>query len=120
MRSALAALLAFWYQVTPAVVCDLEVDQHSLYVVTIDGQGYKNKRYLTWDDAVKLRDVLIASGSCQPNKKIVRTCSVTEFESGKFAVLRDGTVFDARARDTSHASAVRLLGALKRKRICLD
>jgi len=45
--------------------CDITVDPRmSVYMVVIAGAPYQDKRYLTWDDALKLRDVLVSVGAC--------------------------------------------------------
>ena len=42
----------------PGDVCDIAVDPRmSVYVVLVGNAPYQNKRYVTWDDALKLREI---------------------------------------------------------------
>ena len=98
MKKSLLALVVLGCAAGPAqaAVCDIEVDpSFPLYMVTVDGQAFKNKRYVDPSDALALRDVLVSSGVCQRTKKLKR-CSVRE-SSGQYVVYRGNVHFDPMA-----------------------
>jgi hypothetical protein len=80
-----------------AAVCDIEVDpSFPLYMVTVDGQAFKNKRYVDPSDALGLRDVLVESGMCIRSTRL-RPCSVRKAKGGKYVVYRGKVNFDPMA-----------------------
>ncbi|MDX1432639.1 MAG: hypothetical protein R3286_09340 [Gammaproteobacteria bacterium] len=100
-----------------AATCDIEVDARSLYSVTVDGQPFKDKRYLTYDDALGLRDVLVSSGVCkraQPSRK----CSVRKEGAGIYKLTRGGTEFDRHAVYSSYETAFAEARKLADRQVC--
>ena len=76
-----------------APTCDIDVEsRYGLYLVTVDGEAYKGKMYVTHDDAVRLRDVLIHSGHCLRARQLKR-CAVRIVSKGKFKIQRGGADF---------------------------
>ena len=99
----------------PEDLCDIRVDTRmNVYMVMADGKPYKNKRYLTWDDAVKLRDFLASAGVCERTAP-ARACTLKLLTAGDYAVIRDGVSFDPytklRTLDAAHKYAAQLVKA---------
>ena len=118
--SALCLLGAFSVQAAepPAAICDIEIDNHALYVVTVDGAAFKDKHYLTYDDAVQLRDVLVGTGMCT-RATTLRQCSVEPLGSGKYQVTRDGVKFHSKAAYATYQDAQKLAKDLERVDLCV-
>ncbi|MFT5176566.1 MAG: hypothetical protein ACI8W7_004762 [Gammaproteobacteria bacterium] len=94
-------------------LCDIKVDTRmNLYMVMADGEPFKGKRYLTWDDAVRLRDFLITDGVCA-RAAPAKHCTVKLLIAGDYAVMRDGVSFDPftklRTLDAAHKYAATLV-----------
>lgn len=116
-RVAVCLMLGLWAvnsqaKGAPEDLCDIKVDPRmSLYMVMADGQPYKNKRYLTWDDALRLRDVLVSAGVCVRAAPAKR-CEVKLLTAGDYIVMRDGVSFDPytklRTLDAAHKYAAKL------------
>ena len=116
-RAVLCGLLCLWAvdgfaDGAPDDLCDIQVDTRmSLYMVMADGQPYRDKRYLTWDDALKLRDFLVADGVCE-RAAPAKDCEVKLLTAGDYAVIRDGVSFDPyvklRTLDAAHEYAATL------------
>ena len=103
-----------------AATCELQVDeQMGVYIIALDGAPFKNKRYLTYQDAVKLRDVLISSGTCRHPKNL-RKCGVVELGVGKYAITWGGMTFDKYTSYASREMASRDIVKLTKKRICVS
>jgi hypothetical protein len=113
----LCAILSLFSGSAPAAsaaqsLCDIEVDPRmNLYKVMANGKPFKGKRYLTWDDALLLRNVLVTSGVC---KRVApaKFCEVQLLTAGAYAVMRDGVNFDPieklRTLGAAHKYAKRL------------
>lgn len=116
-RLALYSLLGLWAvdslaDGAPEDLCDIQVDTRmNLYMVMADGEPYKEKRYLTWDDAVLLRDFLVSAGVCE-RAAPAKACKVKLLTAGDYAVIRDGVSFDPytklRTLDAAHKYAAKL------------
>ena len=109
MRKLLTALgllatSAMFAEQAMAATCDIEVDARALYAVTVDGHPFKDKHYLTYDDALALRDVLVSSGVCK-RAKVSRKCDVRKEGAGIFKITRDGREFDRHSVYTSYENA---------------
>ena len=103
---------------TPADDCDVVLDSRmSVYVVTVAGQPFRDKRYLTFDDAAKLRDVLVSAGNCgKPAPP--RRCEVKLLAAGDYAVIRDGVNFDPYAKLRTLKQAKRHARSMVRHKLC--
>ena len=102
----------------PDEQCDVVLDSRlSVYVVTVAGEPYRNKRYLTSDDAVKLRDVLIAAGACE-RAAPARHCEVKLLAAGDYAIMRDGVNFDPYARLRTLKQANHYAKRLTKMKLC--
>jgi hypothetical protein len=101
-----------------AVDCDVQVDSRSLYTVTLDGRPYKNKRYVSYDDALMLRDVLVATGACRLADPVHR-CEVREEGAGGFKVIRGGSVFVGFSSHASYEAAYAEARKLAEKHLCV-
>lgn len=102
----------------PVELCDVELDPRmSVYMVTVAGQPYRNKRYLTFDDAVKLRDFLKVDGACE-KLAAPRECKLKTLGSGDYAVMRDGVNFDPYVKLTSLKQARRHARSLEQFKLC--
>ncbi len=102
----------------PDELCDVVLDTRlSVYIVTVAGEPYRNKRYLTIEDAVKLRDVLISSGACD---KLAppRRCEVKMRAAGDYAIMRDGVNFDPYATLRTLKQANRYARRLAKNKVC--
>lgn len=100
-----------------AATCDVEVDEHSLFTVTVDGRPFKDKRFVTYDDAVRLRDVLVYSGACRRQSELAR-CEVRDAGAGLFKVVRGGREFDVHSRHASYERAYADAKRLERLHLC--
>jgi len=102
----------------PEDECDITVDTRmSVYMVVIGGSPYQDKRYLTWDDALKLRDVLVAAGACvRPAGP--KPCKLELIAAGNYAVVRDGVNFDPYAKLRTREAARTYARSLEREKLC--
>ena len=119
MKHSLLALVVLGCAAGPAqaAVCDIEVDPNfPLYMVTVDGKAFKNKRYVDPTDALALRDVLVSTGVCQRTKKL-RRCSVRE-NSGQYVVFRGNVNFDPMAVFKKPERAKRHARKLAKDHLC--
>ena len=122
-RVALSLLLLagpapVWADAVPDDVCDIAVDTRmSVYVVLVGNAPYQDKRYLTWDDALKLRDVLVSAGACNRASK-PKPCRVKLLAAGSYAVLRDGVNFDPYAKLRTEKAARAYAGKLAKVKLC--
>jgi hypothetical protein len=102
----------------PDEVCDVELDSRmSVYMVTVAGEPYRGKRYLTFDDAVKLRDVLKGAGACD-RLAAPRACKVKLLAAGDYAIMRDGVNFDPYAKLRTLKQARRYARSMVRMKLC--
>lgn len=102
----------------PEGECDIELDSRmSLYKVMVGREPFQNKRYLTWDDAVGLRDVLVSAGACE-RAAGPRPCKVERLTAGNYAVLRDGVNFDPHAILRTLDAARAYARSLESVRLC--
>ena len=126
MRCVLAAGLAALVMVCgparadgmPDEVCGVELDSRlSVYMVTVAGKPYRNKRYLTFGDAIKLRDVLRTDGAC--NKLAApRPCELQLQAAGHYVIIRDGVNFDPYSTLRTLKQARSAARRLERSRLC--
>jgi hypothetical protein len=101
-----------------ANLCDIQVDPRmSLYVVIAGGKPYKEKRYLTWDDALRLRDFLVSAGECK-RAAPAKPCKVELLTAGAYAVMRDGVSFDPYAKLRTLEAAHKYAAKLAKVRLC--
>ena len=99
-------------------VCDITVDPRmSVYMVVIGGAPYQDKRYLTWDDALRLRDVLVSAGACS-RAAGPKPCKLELIAAGNYAVVRDGVNFDPYAKLRTREAARRYARDLEREKLC--
>jgi len=102
----------------PEGECDIELDPHmSVYKVLVGSEPFQNKRYLTWDDAVGLRDVLVSSGACA-RAAGPKPCKVELLTAGNYAVLRDGVNFDPHANLRTLDAARAYARSLEKVSLC--
>jgi hypothetical protein len=102
----------------PEGECDIELDPRmSLYKVMVGSEPFRDKRYLTWDDAVGLRDVLVSSGACA-RAAGPRPCKVELLTAGNYAVLRDGVNFDPHAELRTLDAARAYARSLEKVSLC--
>ena len=92
-----------------------EIYQHE--IVTVDGQPFRNKHYLTYDDAVSLRDVLVSTGMCRQSQNL-RRCAVRSAGGGLFAVHRGGVNFHAKVSFATYEAALEQVKALVSAKLC--
>ena len=119
MALCLLGALALPMGEAQAATCELQVDaQMGMYIIALDGAPFKDKRYLTYQDALKLRDVLIGSGTCRHPKNL-RKCGVVELGVGKFAITWGGVNFDKYTSYKSREHAGKDLRKLAKKKICV-
>ncbi len=98
--------------------CDIQVDvRMSVYMVMVAGAPYREKRYLTWDDALKLRDVLVSAGACERASK-PKPCTLEIRAAGEYVVLRDGVNFDPYTKLRTLAAAQKYARTLERAKLC--
>ena len=103
---------------SPEDLCDIQVDPRmSLYMVMAGGQPYKEKRYLTWDDALRLRDFLVSVGECE-RAAPAKVCEVKLLTAGAYAVMRDGVSFDPYTKLRTLKAAHRYAAKLAKVRLC--
>lgn len=100
-----------------AAVCDVELDEHSLYTMTVDGRPFEDKRFLDYEDAVRLREVLVSSEVCR-RRAAPPKCEIREARAGVFAVIRGGREFDVRTRHASRERAYAEARRLEALRLC--
>ncbi len=82
----------------PPEECDVQVDTRlKVYTVMVGSEVFQDKRYLTWDDALNLRDVLVSAGACS-RAAPPKPCKLTVNGSGTYEVFRDGVNFDPYAK----------------------
>jgi len=122
MKNAVIALLAVAGPLVgtsaPAAICDIEVDpSFPLYMVTVDGEAFKKKRYADPDDALRLRDYLVESGLCVRPAKLVK-CSVRQSAAGKYVVFRGDVHYDPMAQFSSDDRARRLARKMAQTHLC--
>jgi hypothetical protein len=102
----------------PEAVCDILLDTRmSVYKVMVGEQPFQNKRYLTWDDAIKLRDVLVSSGACA-RAAGPRPCTLKIIAAGNYAVVRDGVNFDPYASLRTIEAAREYASSLEKAQLC--
>jgi len=102
----------------PEAVCDIRMDTRmSVYMVMVGEQPFQDKRYLTWDDAVKLQAVLVSAGSCARAAR-PRPCKVELIAAGNYAVVRDGVNFDPYAKLRTMEAAVKYGRSLEKAKLC--
>ena len=102
----------------PEDVCDITVDTRmSVYMVVVGGAPYRDKRYLTWDDALRLRDVLVAAGACD-RAAPAKPCKLELVTAGAYAVVRDGVNFDPYAKLRTREAAREYARGLERAKLC--
>jgi hypothetical protein len=102
----------------PEGECDIELDPHmSVYKVLVGSEPFQNKRYLTWDDAVGLRDVLVSAGACA-RAAGPKPCKVELLTAGNYAVLRDGVNFDPHANLRTMDAARAYARSLEKVSLC--
>jgi hypothetical protein len=98
--------------------CDIVVDPRmSVYVVLVGGVPYREKRYLTWDDALRLRDVLVSAGTCG-RAAGPKPCKLELIAAGNYAVVRDGINFDPYANLRTRKAARDYARHLERAKLC--
>lgn len=98
--------------------CDIALDPRlSVYRVLVAGEPFRDKGYLTWDDAIALRDVLVSAGACvraaQP-----KPCRLELVAAGNYAVVRDGVNFDPYAKLRTLDAARDYARTLVEARLC--
>ena len=99
-------------------VCDIAVDTRmSVYMVMVGGEPYRDKRYLTWDDALKLRDVLVSAGACE-RAAPAKPCKLELLAAGAYAVVRDGVNFDPYAQLRTKKAAREYARKLEKVKLC--
>lgn len=102
----------------PEGECDIELDPRmSVYKVMVGSEPFQDKRYLTWDDAVGLRDVLVSSGACA-RAAGPRPCKVELITAGNYAVVRDGVNFDPYAKLRTLDAARAYARSLEKVSLC--
>ena len=102
----------------PEEVCDIRMDPRmSVYMVMVGDQPFRDKRYLTWDDAVKLQTVLVSAGACA-RAAGPRPCKVELITAGNYAVVRDGVNFDPYSKLRTIEAAVKYGRSLEKARLC--
>ncbi len=98
--------------------CDIQVDPRlSVYVVTVGQDAFQDKRYLTWDDALRLRDVLVSAGACE-RAAPPKPCKLERNGSDSYAVVRDGVNFDPRMKLGTLDEARRYARQLEKEKLC--
>lgn len=98
--------------------CDIQVDARmAVYMVIVGGQPYRDKRYLTWDDALKLRDVLVSAGACE-RAAGPKPCKLELAAAGDYAVVRDGINFDRYAKLRTLDAARDYARKLEQAKLC--
>ena len=103
---------------SPAAVCDLDIDLvYNLYVVSVDGEPFKGKRYIAYEDVLLLRDVLVETGECALAPPGLR-CELVDNHDGTFAVHRGGVNFTGPATFTSEAAASKFAAELLADQVC--
>lgn len=103
----------------PEGLCDIRVDTRmSVYMVMVGETVFQDKRYLTWDDAMLLRDVLVSSGTCDTVAP-PRKCDVKLVAAGNYAVMRDGVDFDRHANLRTLEAAQAYAKKLVKFKLCL-
>jgi hypothetical protein len=115
---SLISLNAFAAGKKAVKLCDIKVDPRmSLYMVMTGDKPYKEKRYLTWDDALRLRDFLVSAGECK-RAAPAKSCKVELLTAGAYAVMRDGVSFDPYAKLRTLEAAHRFAAQLAKVRLC--
>ncbi len=100
-------------------VCDIQVDkQLSVYQVLVGEEVYRGKGYLTYQDALALRAVLLSSGICE---KIAapKSCVIKTLAAFDFAVFREGMNFDRYAKLRTLEQARDYAQALVKTKLCV-
>ena len=102
----------------PESVCDIRMNARmSVYTVVVDDEPWQGKSYLTWDDAVKLRDVLVSAGACE-RAAGPRPYKLELIAAGNYAILRDGVNFDPYAKLRTMEAARKYAGNLEKAKLC--
>ncbi len=100
-------------------ICDIRVDQRmSVYQVMVDDKAYKGKGYLTYEDALSLRNVLRSSGICK-RLAAPKNCKIKTLAAFDFGIFRDGVNFDRYARLRTLKQARDYIRALIKNKLCL-
>ena len=100
-------------------VCGIQVDKRmSVYKVMVEGAAYRGKGYLTYQDALALREVLLSTGTC---KKVPapKRCEIKTLAAFDFAIFRDGENFDRYAKLRTLKQARAYAKALVNKKLCV-
>ena len=98
--------------------CDIQVDvRMHVYMVMVAGEPYRDKRYLTWDDALKLREVLVSAGACE-RASAPKPCKLEIAAAGDYVILRDGVNFDPYAKLRTLDAARKYARRLERAKLC--
>lgn len=106
-----------WTGSANAGVCDVEVrTQFGLYFVTVDGMPFRNKGYVFHDDAVRLREALLQSGTCEVLREPDR-CDIRPV-SGGFEIAHRGTRYPASAPYGTYEAAYRQASKYDSARLC--
>jgi len=100
-------------------ICDIHVDRRlSVFQVVIDDQAYRAKGFLTYQDALALRDVLLSAGTCK-SVAAPRLCEIKALAAFEFAIYRDGENFDRYAKLHTLEQAQAYAGALVKRKLCV-
>ncbi len=103
---------------TPEGLCDIVMNPRmSVYMVMVGNEPYRNKGYLTWDDALKLRDVLVSAGACE-RAAPAKVCTLESLAADGYAVLRDGVNFDPYTKLRTAKAAREYARKLERVKLC--
>ena len=118
-RLALVSLALGFAHSAPAAICDVEIDlQYNLFVITVDGQPFKGKRYIAYEDVVMLRDVLVETGECRL-PATVYPCEVIDTGEGAYTVMRGGVDFSGLITFTSRDGATQYANELEADEVCV-
>ena len=123
--AAAAALAALALLASPARAdappegeCDVRMDPRmSVYMVLVGDRPFQDKRYLTWDDAVGLRDVLVSAGACA-RAAGPKPCTLELIAAGNYAVMREGVNFDPYAKLRTLEAAKKYVRTLEKAKLC--
>jgi len=100
-------------------VCGIQVDTRlAVYKVMVGDEVYRDKGYLTYQDALALREVLLSTGTC---KKVAapKRCEIKTLAAFDFAIFREGENFDRYAKLRTLKQARAYARALVKKKLCV-
>ena len=98
--------------------CQVEIDPGwNLYIVTNEGAKVKDVRYMTFDDAARLRDFFVSSGECSRPRKLAQ-CTVKPKGNAGFIVTRNGRNFDPFGKYASFKKAARQASRMAKSKLC--